>query len=119
MKPSFSLNNGRRRLLAGLPLLATGLFLNPALADPQVRQAFQNLMGTRVDITVQAREGDVAEAAVAAAFAEMARLSDLMSRYLGGTAAGRGGARDDASAENGPAYVRAQPGCLRYYGRGI
>lgn len=81
MKPSFPLNNERRRLLAGLPLLATGLFLNPALANPQVRQAFQNLMGTRVDITVQAREGDVAEAAVAAAFTEMARLSDLMSRY--------------------------------------
>lgn len=81
MKPSFPLNNGRRRLLAGLPLLATALFLKPALADPGVRQASRSLMGTRVDITVQARSGDIPEAAMAAAFTEMARLSDLMSRY--------------------------------------
>jgi len=81
MKPSFPLNNGRRRLLAGLPLLATALFLKPALADPRVRQASRSLMGTRVDITVQARSGDIPEAAMAAAFTEMARLSDLMSRY--------------------------------------
>ena len=82
MKPSFPLNHGRRRLLAGLPLLATGLFLRSALADPRVRQASRSLMGTRLDITVQARNGDVAEAAMAAAFTEMARLSDMMSRYL-------------------------------------
>lgn len=81
MKPSFPLNNGRRRLLAGLPLLATALFLKPALADPGVRQASRSLMGTRVDITVQARSGDIPEVAMAAAFTEMARLSDLMSRY--------------------------------------
>ncbi len=81
MKPMFPLNNGRRRWLAGLPLLATSLFLRPALADPRVRQASRNLMGTRLDITVQARNGDVAEAAMAAASTEMARLSDLMSRY--------------------------------------
>ena len=31
-------NLQRRRLLAGLPLLATALWLKPALADPQVRQ---------------------------------------------------------------------------------
>ena len=81
MKPSFPLNNGRRRLLAGLPLLATALFLRPALADPRVRQASRSLMGTRVDITVQASNADIAEAAMAAAFAEMTRLSDMMSRY--------------------------------------
>lgn len=87
MKPSFPLNNGRRRLLAGLPLLATALFLKPALADPRVRQASRSLMGTRVDITVQARSGDISEAAMAAAFNEMARLSDLMSRYRVSSAA--------------------------------
>lgn len=75
------LNNGRRRMLAGLPLLATALFLKPALADPRVRQASRTLMGTRVDITVQALNADAAEAAMATAFAEMARLSDMMSRY--------------------------------------
>lgn len=32
-------NLQRRRLLAGLPLLATALWLKPALADPNVRQA--------------------------------------------------------------------------------
>ena len=74
-------NQGRRRLLVGLPLLATALFIRPALADPRVRQASRLLMGTRVDITVQARNADAAEAAMTAAFAEMARLSDMMSRY--------------------------------------
>lgn len=82
MKPSLPLNNGRRCLLAGLPLLATGLFLRSALADPGVRQASRSLMGTRLDITVQTRNGDIAEEAMAAAFTEMARLSNLMSRYL-------------------------------------
>lgn len=75
------LNQRRRRMLAGLPLLATALFIKPALADPGVRQASRALMGTRLDLTVQTRDGDAAEAAMAAAFAEMARLSDLMSRY--------------------------------------
>lgn len=81
MTRSPRLNQGRRRLLAGLPLLATALFLKPALADPRVRQASRSLMGTRVDITVQASNADIPEAAMAAAFAEMARLSDMMSRY--------------------------------------
>ncbi|MBK5205612.1 MAG: FAD:protein FMN transferase [Polaromonas sp.] len=81
MTRSPRLNKGRRRLLVGLPLLATALFLKPALADPRVRQTSRSLMGTRVDITVQARSGDIPEAAMAAAFTEMARLSDLMSRY--------------------------------------
>lgn len=81
MTRSPRLNKGRRRLLVGLPLLATALFLKPALADPRVRQASRSLMGTRVDITVQAGSGDIPEAAMAAAFTEMARLSDLMSRY--------------------------------------
>jgi len=76
-----SASPGRRRLLAGLPLLATALFVRPALADPQVRQAWRHLMGTRVDLTVQGAGGADADRAMDAAFAEMARLSDLMSRY--------------------------------------
>lgn len=75
------LNNGRRRLLASLPLLATAMFLKPALADPKVQQASRNLMGTRVDITVQGGDVDASGVAMNAAFAEMARLSDMMSRY--------------------------------------
>lgn len=75
------LNQGRRRLLAGLPLLATALWLKPALADPKVRQASRTLMGTRVDITVQSGNADDSGLAMTAAFAEMARLSDMMSRY--------------------------------------
>ena len=74
-------NPGRRYLLASLPLLATALFLKPALADPKVRQSSRTLMGTRVDITAQGSNADYTEAAMTAAFAEMARLSDLMSRY--------------------------------------
>lgn len=76
----------RRRLLAGLPLLATALFLKPALADPKVRQASRKLMGTRVDITVQSGNVDASGAAMTAAFAEMERLSDMMSRYRLGSA---------------------------------
>lgn len=71
----------RRRLVASLPLLFTGLYLRPALADPQVRQASQSLMGTRVDITAQGRHAVDTDAAMAAALAEMARLSDTMNRY--------------------------------------
>lgn len=75
------LNQGRRRLLASLPLLATAVFLKPALADPKVRQGSRDLMGTRVDITVQGGDVDASGAAMTAAFAEMGRLSDIMSRY--------------------------------------
>jgi thiamine biosynthesis lipoprotein len=78
-------NPGRRRLLAGVPLLATALFIQPALADPQVRQASRKLMGTQVDITVQDGNGDDAESAMMAAFTEMTRLSDMMSRYRFGS----------------------------------
>lgn len=87
MTPSSPLlNTGRRRLIAGLPLLATGLFLNPALASPLVRQASRVLMGTRVDITAQSSKAADCDAAIAAAYAEMTRLSDLMNRYQIGSA---------------------------------
>jgi len=80
------LNAGRRRLVASLPLLATGLFLNPALASPQVHKASRALMGTQVDITAQASSAVDCDAAIAAAYAEMTRLSDMMSRYQVGSA---------------------------------
>jgi thiamine biosynthesis lipoprotein len=68
----------RRRCLAGLGLLATGLFVRPALASPHVQRASRELLGTRVDIVAQGRQ---ASQAVALAFTEMARLERLMSRY--------------------------------------
>jgi thiamine biosynthesis lipoprotein len=71
----------RRRLLAALPLLVTGLYVRGALADASVRQASRSLMGTRLDMTVQADSGVDTDLAMSAAFAEMQRLVDLMSRY--------------------------------------
>lgn len=76
-----ALNRGRRRLLATIPMVATALYLRPALADPTVQQASRPLMGTRVDITVQADRGTDAAVAMAAAFSEMQRLHDMLSRY--------------------------------------
>jgi thiamine biosynthesis lipoprotein len=40
----------RRRCVAGLGLLATGLFVRPALASPHVQRESRELLGTRVDI---------------------------------------------------------------------
>lgn len=71
----------RRQVLAGLSVLVTGLFIKPALADAQVRQAAQNLMGTRVDITLQTSSPSLAADAMSAAFTAMTRLSNVMSRY--------------------------------------
>lgn len=76
-----SADAGRRRLLGALPLLATAAWLRPALADPRVVQQSRVLMGTRVEITVEGRNAASSGAALAAAWAEMARQADLMSRY--------------------------------------
>lgn len=75
MKPSLL---GRRRYLAGLGLLATGMFVRPALASPLVQRASRDLLGTRIDIVAQ---GKNASKAMALAFSEMARQERLMSRY--------------------------------------
>lgn len=74
-------NRGRRRLLATVPLVATALYLRPALADPSVQQTSRPLMGTRLDMTVQAERGIDVTLAMGAAFAEMQRLNDMLSRY--------------------------------------
>lgn len=68
----------RRRCLSRLGLLATGLFVGPALANPNVQRASRNLLGTRIDIVAEGRH---ASQAITLAFAEMARLERLMSRY--------------------------------------
>ena len=74
-------NLARRRCLAGVPLLAVGLFVRPALADPAVQHASRRLLGTQVDIVAQGAMPGAAAPAIDAAFAEMARLERLMSRY--------------------------------------
>jgi len=71
----------RRAFGAALPLLATALYLRPALADPQVQRASRPLMGTQLDITVQAADAEQRRLALQAAFAEMERLAGMMSRY--------------------------------------
>ncbi|SOY56464.1 Thiamine biosynthesis lipoprotein ApbE [Cupriavidus taiwanensis] len=75
----------RRRAIvrgaASVPLLATGMFVRPALADATVTRASRRLLGTRVDIVVQDHDHGAVQAAIAAAFAEMMRLEQLMSRY--------------------------------------
>ncbi|WP_296276524.1 FAD:protein FMN transferase [Rhodoferax sp.] len=54
------------------------MFVRPALASPHVQRASRDLLGTRIDIVAQ---GSQASKAMALAFAEMARLERLMSRY--------------------------------------
>lgn len=62
-------------------MLCTAMWMRPALADPRVGRSSRVLMGTRVDITVEGRHADAAEPAMAAAWTEMQRLVDMMSRY--------------------------------------
>lgn len=72
---------GRRSVAFGLPLAACGLFIAPVQAAPGVHQFSQVLMGTRVDLTLQGGDRAAVAAAAQLAFAEMARLADMMSRY--------------------------------------
>lgn len=81
MRASAPSNLARRRCLTGVPLLAVGLFVRPALADPAVQHASRRLLGTQVDIVAQGAMPGAAAPAIDAAFAEMARLERLMSRY--------------------------------------
>ena len=71
----------RRRWVRAVPLLATGLWLRPVLADAGVAQSSRMLMGTRVDIAVDGMGQRAADAAMQAAWTEMSRLADMMSRY--------------------------------------
>lgn len=75
------LEPGRRRLVLALPLLACGLLVAPVQARTGIYQASQALMGTRVDLTLQGDDSAALPAAASAAFAEMTRLANMMSRY--------------------------------------
>lgn len=70
-----------RAAAASVPMLATAMFVRPALADATVTRATRRLLGTQVDIVVQDSSYLHARSGIAAAFAEMARLEQLMSRY--------------------------------------
>jgi thiamine biosynthesis lipoprotein len=71
----------RRRLALALPWLACGLVVAPVRASSDIHQASQVLMGTRLDLTLQGADASLMANAAAAAFAEMARLEQMMSRY--------------------------------------
>lgn len=75
------IDSGRRRVTTGLALWATAAFVPSALAAQGVRRASRPLMGTHVAITGQGRDVQQVQAAIDAAFTEMTRLSDMMSRY--------------------------------------
>lgn len=72
---------GRRRFAFALPLLACGLVVAPVQAKANIHQSSQALMGTRVDLTLQGDDTSALSTAADAAFAEMTRLADMMSRY--------------------------------------
>lgn len=72
---------GRRRVALALPLLACGLVVPSVQAKADVHQSSQILMGTRVDLTLQGNDSAALAGAAAAAFTEMTRLADMMSRY--------------------------------------
>ena len=72
---------GRRRVALALPLLACGLVVPSVQAKADVHQSSQILMGTRVDLTLQGNDSAALGAAAKAAFTEMTRLADMMSRY--------------------------------------
>lgn len=74
---------GRRRLVLALPLMACGLVVTPVRASTGIHQSARVLMGTRVDLTLQGDDTTALPAAAEAAFAEMTRLADMMSRYRG------------------------------------
>lgn len=71
----------RRRMVLALPLLACGLAVAPVQARTGVHQSSRALMGTRVDLTLQGADTPALAAAAEAAFAEMVRQADMMSRY--------------------------------------
>lgn len=64
-----------------LPLLACGLAVAPVAAQADIHQSARALMGTRVDLTLQGDDSLALTGAAQAAFAEMARLTDMMNRY--------------------------------------
>lgn len=80
-RPADCVQSGRRRFVMALPVLACGLVVAPVAAKAGVHQSTQALMGTRVDLALQGDDSLALPSAAQAAFAEMARLTDMMNRY--------------------------------------
>ncbi len=96
------LRPARRALLRALPMLAV---LNPwptlaSTPEPELR-ASRALLGTRVDVIAQGPSQALLLQAVESAFAEMSRLSALMSRYEADSET----SRINQSAGNGQAWA--------------
>lgn len=82
-KPEAGANLHRRQLALALPLLG---LVGAAQARPSVaavrQRSTRRLMGTQVDIAVEGSEAAQLTQAIERAYAEMGRLSDMMSRYV-------------------------------------
>ena len=80
--PSFEpVHLGRRHVALAIPLLAFGLAAPSVRAAEGTHRTSRVLMGTRVDMTLQGgSNADLAQAAEAA-YSEMTRLANMMSRY--------------------------------------
>ncbi len=72
---------GRRRLAMALPLLACGVWVPPVRAAAGVHRVSRQLMGTRVDITLQGADPVHLAHSADAALAEMSRLAAAMTRF--------------------------------------
>lgn len=83
MPPAPAIQHGRRRLLGAMVLLAP--CAQAALAVPEVQRETRVLLGTRVRMAVPGRAADLAPA-MQEAWAEMARLEAMLSRYRAGSA---------------------------------
>jgi thiamine biosynthesis lipoprotein len=64
-----------------LPLMACGLVVAPVQAGADVYQESRVLMGTRLDLSLPGSDARMLANAADAAFVEMRRLADMMSRY--------------------------------------
>lgn len=71
----------RRRLALALPMLACALVVAPVRASSDIYQASRILMGTRLDLTLQGNDSSLLASVAEAAFGEMTRLEQMMSRY--------------------------------------
>lgn len=86
MKP-VRIDAARRRLLqlapwaASTPLWITAALPRAARADPSLRRVSRPLMGTQLDLCAHGPDAAMLDQAVEAAYLEMGRLSNLMSRY--------------------------------------
>jgi thiamine biosynthesis lipoprotein len=71
----------RRRLLVALPLLVSGVAIAEPPSQADILRSTKHLMGTQVELCMQGRNKAQLQIAADAAFQEMSRLSQMMSRF--------------------------------------